>query len=231
MSKIKTILSATIISIAGALISTNASAAVNGLYAGGQAGYGNIHQGGISIAEANQAMNNVSALTTQSFNSSNRTDGIAGRLFAGYQVNTNFAAEAGFTKFSNEVSDATFTTNLLGTNVNFDAHQTISAYAVDVVGKGIVPLQNGFSAYGKLGVAYLKETGTINATISARGRTVSDRASSSQSKIYPTFGAGVSYDLSPNLVTDVSWNRIQKLNSDSLPSTDLFGLGLAYHFG
>ena len=195
----KNILCSVLASLASAFLMANASAAVDsGAYVGGQAGWGTIHQDGFSTSHNNSS-----------------DSGLAGRLFAGYQVNQNFAAEMGYTKFKNESTKATF--GLI------TATGSIKTYAVDLVAKGIMPLQNGVSLYGKLGAAYLNET--------AHASVGSFSASTTQSKILPTFGAGVSYDLTQNVATDLSWTRIQKVGSTDLNSTDLVALGLAYHFG
>jgi opacity protein-like surface antigen len=134
------------------------------------------------------------------------TSGIAGRVSAGYQFNPNIAIETGITKFSNGASQAQSITG--------------RTYAVDLVAKGIMPLDNGFGVYGKAGAAYV-------------GQSIKYQSlgySTNQHKVYPTVGAGVSYDLTTNVSSDLSWNRIQKVGSGNLKSTDLVSLGLAYHF-
>jgi hypothetical protein len=51
----------------------------------------------------------------------------------------------------------------------------------------------------------------------------------------PTFGLGMGYELTRNVIADFSWSRIQYLESYSsyknLNSTDFVGLGLSYNFG
>ena len=87
-----------------------------------------------------------------------------------------------------------------------------------------MPLQYGFSVKGKLGAAYLNESGAV----SLNGPTL---VKHTEGKIYPTFGAGVGYEINKSLTTDVSWVRIQKVGNNAyLKSTDLVGLGLSYHF-
>jgi OOP family OmpA-OmpF porin len=175
--------------------SSAANAALPGYYVGGQLGWANTHLDD----------NIPSGITVDD-------TGLAGRLFTGYQFNQNFAAELGYTHFSK--SDVKVT--------GFGKIGDIKEYAVDLVAKGIMPLNNGISLYGKLGPAWLK--GDASNSL--------DGTSSDESKVYPTFGVGVSYDLTPNVPVDLSWNRIQRVGgSDNIPSTDLFSLGIAYNFG
>lgn len=182
--------------IGALVVAANASAATDGFYVGGQAGVGVVHE--------KQEINN----------SKFHNKGLAGRVYTGYQVNQNFAAELGLTKFHN----VTETVNAISTKA------TVKTAAVDLVGKGILPLQNGFGVYGKAGVAYVKQTETV--------KSGSEKDSASAHKMYPTFGAGVTYSVTQNVDTDLSWTRIQKVGSKSnIPSSDFFGLGVSYHFG
>lgn len=210
----KPIVSLAIASIASMAISAHAT--VNGPYVGGQIGYGNVHKGGFSSSDF--TVEGGSAKT------SSKDTGVAGRVYAGYQFMQNFAAEMGYSKFSNATSKATLTTPE-GTQT---ANGTIKTYAVDLMGKVILPLQNCFNIYGKAGLAYLSATGDVKVT--APG--VSAKVSETDHHLYPAFGAGVGYDVTKNIVADVSWNHIQKTGgSSNLANTDLYAVGLAYNFG
>lgn len=209
----KRIVAATIVGLSSLVMLSNASAveSANGLYLGAQGGWGNIHQ---------EALDGD--------NDSNADTGIAGRLFAGFKFNQNLALESGFTKFSNMNTSATTTTGL----VTDSTSGQIKSYAVDLVVKGILPLQNGFDLYGKLGAAYLNEDANVSETISIPGMSATNSANKTSDAIYPTYGAGVSYTFNPNLTGDVSWMHIQKIgDNDYLGNTDFVGVGLTYNFG
>jgi len=62
----------------------------------------------------------------------------AGKLFAGYQLNRNFAAEAGYGYLGKFTADGA----------------GITSSVWELVGIGAVPLSNQFSVYGKLGAYY-----------------------------------------------------------------------------
>jgi opacity protein-like surface antigen len=215
----KNIISAVVASIVG-FTAVNVNAAVNGPYVGGQLGYGNVHQGGIG--------DRVDSIDGVAISNSGRTTGVAGRVYIGYQVMQNFAAELGYSKFSNANSKSSVHVE----DADAVAKGSIKTDAFDLVGKGIIPLPMGFDVYGKAGIAYMTGKGTASYTQQVAGETVfSVKGSETQHHIYPTFGAGVGYDVTKNIVTDVSWNRIQKTGSSSdLESTDLFAVGVAYNF-
>lgn len=185
-----------------AVASMPASAAAPGFYVGGQAGWGDTHYSKSDLV-GNLPAGNLD------------NTGIAGRLFAGYQFDQNWAAELGFTKFSD-----TKIKNIAGTGIDGKVKQ----HAFDLVGKGILPLENGFNLYGKLGVAYV----SADPSASYEGVTVSG---DTEHKLYPTFSAGLSYDITPNVPVDISWNRIQKIGNGDIQSSDFIALGIAYNFG
>lgn len=200
-------------------IGAAANAAVDGAYIGGTIGYGKVHQGGFAAKDIT-----VEGSPVTTTNSSKDT-GLAGRGYVGYQFNQNAALEAGYSRFHNATAKASSSSPV----ESFSTNGTIKTDAFDIVGKGIIPIQNGFSVYGKAGLALLRATGSVNGTDSVSG---AFRANDSARHIYPTFGLGAAYDVTKNLVADVSWMRIQKTGSSTkLQSTDMFGAGLAYNFG
>lgn len=202
-------------------LAASANASCGGIYVGGDIGWSDVHQG-------NFAALSTTALTTAS-SKSNSDTGLAGRVFGGYQFTQNLAAEMGYTRFHNATSKSSVT----NIGITQSTNGTIKEDAVDLVGKAILPLQNGFSLYGKLGVAYLRGENTTKVTTSVPGNgstTVSVKQNAH--KVLPTFGVGAGYDITQNLTADVSYMRIQKTgNSSNLKSTDFVGAGLTYSFG
>jgi OOP family OmpA-OmpF porin len=217
----KHVLSTVVASLAGVLLATSASA--SGAYFGGQLGYGMTHQPGFTNTDVN---NILAGSTSSSYTRSNLNAGLAGRIFGGYDITENFAAEVGYSKFRNTSAkfNGTVTYPIFG-SVNYNLGESVKTYAVDVVGKATMPLQYGFSAFGKLGVAYLNQKGNV----SVNGTNI---GSQSEHKVLPTFGAGVAYAVTQNVSADLSWMRIQTVGSTTfMKSTDFVGLGLGYHFG
>ncbi len=203
-----------IATVATVFLATSASAAPSGSYFGLQLGAGKINPGkGLQTGAVN-AFNSLNVNSSTKF---------AGRVFGGYQFTPTFAGELGYTQFGN-TSKTTTTAALSATN-----HVNIRTYAVDLVGKATLPLQNGLSLYGKAGAAYLNQQGKSYSTATSAGVTSTGNASTKASAVYPTVGAGISYDLNSNVTTDISWSHIQKVgNSRSLGNTDFLGLGVSY---
>lgn len=139
---------------------------------------------------------------TNGIGSDANSENIAGRIFTGYQFNPYFAAEIGLLWPHN------------ATNLGV----TVKELATDLNVKGIIPLAHNFNLYGKAGAAW------VHANISGYG------FSDSANKVYPEAGAGLSYDITPNVPLDISYTRIQSLNNNSIPSIDFIAAGIAYNF-
>ena len=189
------------------LMAASSYAALPGAYVGGQLGWGKVHQASSTIAHATSS-----------------NTGLAGRIFAGYEIDPIWAAELGWTKFS--------TVDLKQTGLGYNVRGHLKTDAVDLVGKASFPVANKVSIYGKAGAAYVYERGSANATLTRGSSVVKFHDSDKAHKVYPTLGAGVSYEFSPSVSSDVSYNRIQKIGSSSkIGSTDLVSMGLTYHIG
>jgi len=203
----KTIVGLAVLGVSS-LVAVNSFAASQGAYVGGQLGWGDVHQ---------KVSSSVLTGTTVH---TNKDTGLAGRVFGGYKLNDNFAGELGVSKFS----DAKIKASANG----YTTQGTLKTTAVDLVAKGIYPIANNVSVYGKAGVAYVAERG--DAKLTRSGRVIS-AYSVDANKLLPTFGTGVSYDFNPNLAADLSYNRIQKTGNTHINSTDLVSVGLIYSIG
>lgn len=199
---------------ASLLTTTGAFAAINGIYLGGQLGFGDTYQ-----SPQNAAFN---------ARASGGSGGLAGRIFGGYQFTQYIAAEMGYTKFSN--SNVTYTDYSTFFATTYRGSVPIESYAIDLVAKGTLPLQNGFSLFGKLGVAYINEFAG-NVTIYNASGTHAENFYINDDTLLPTFGLGAGYDVTQNLTTDVSWMHIQHTGTSNIQSTDLVAAGVSYHFG
>jgi OmpA-OmpF porin, OOP family len=217
-------------------LASNLYAATPGVYVGGQLGAGNINQKGFTkqdVVDINQyALNGHSYTLTNVRASANDKYNLAGRLFVGYQIDPTFAMELGYTQFGKVNSSASGTLNYSGNRYNENFHYSVQSKAIDLVGKAIYPVGNGFNVYGKLGAAYIMEKATYYSQfVTPADGTSSLKAHASANKIYPTFGVGASYDITPNVAADVSYSRIQKISGGSIPSTNFIGAGLIYSIG
>lgn len=202
------------VSIAAFSITPAARAEMAGFYAGAQLGYGNTHINTGNLVTVN---NGTSPIALPDLNNW----AIAYRLSFGYQLNQNLAVELGYRRFSN--------TNITADNANYLATASSQERAFDLTGKAILPLTTELSAYGKLGVAYVKANSQGYASTT---EPYTSSGNSYANTLEPTFGLGISYALKPNVPVEFSWNRIQKVGGGNhAPSSDFYALGVSYYFG
>ena len=195
-------------------ITQAAHAEMPGFYASAQLGYGNTH---IKTSDLVSVRNAGTPVGLPDLNN----NAIAYRLAFGYQLNENLAVELGYRRFSN--------TDINASGSGYAAGASSKERAYDLVGKSIVPLTNQLSAYGKLGIAYVKANSQGYANAIAPNTASFSNYSNT---LEPTFGFGLSYTLKPNVPIDVSWNHIQKVGGSShAPSSDFYAIGVSYYFG
>ena len=124
---------------------------------------------------------------------STKLDGISDRqssfgAFVGYQINTNFAVEAGYRRL------ADFDVNVGASNVGVTVDQTAASLL------GILPLGSGFNVYSRLGYNRLD----------AKGRLGYSSATDSTSGVL--YGVGVGYAFTPTISARL---EAQKPSSDT----------------
>lgn len=92
-----------------------------------------------------------------------------------------------------------------------NASVNLNQHAIDLVGKGILPVTQNINVYGKLGVAYLTTNLNANLTEDKYDLTynLNQYANVAKHKWAPEAAIGVSYDMTPNVSLDASWTHIQ----------------------
>lgn len=149
--------------------------------------------------------------------------GFAGRAFVGYRFNQYIQTEFGYDYFPNNKYEASAGSQ----SVTFKE----KTQAIDLIAKGMLPLGN-FDLFATAGGAYVwsKVTGSSNVP----GFTIGD---AKKSQLRPTYGAGVAYNINPNVAIDASWKQIygsKTTASDTslkTPMINYFGLGVTVHIG
>lgn len=226
-----------VLSLISFIICANSYAAQPGLYLGAQLGWANVSQTGISSADMGNMIGNAIGngnFTVTSFNGTTSGNGLGWRVFGGYQLGYNWAAEIGWAVYPNLPIPATATGIDHNTGLPFTVSTsgTYKTAAFDLVGKYIVPLRCNFNVFGKLGLAFVVGRSNEGAEISEVDFSESANDNDTVNRLFPTFGIGVGYDFRPDISADLSYNRIQKVgNSDQLGSIDFISLGMALHFG
>ncbi|EKD74821.1 MAG: hypothetical protein ACD_44C00325G0002 [uncultured bacterium] len=171
-----------------------------GFYLGLQGGYSEVYY---SPGDLN---------STYSLTTINNT-GVGGRAFLGYQLNTYWGAEIGFSKFASA--------DVQHLNAQGDSGD-IKEQAFDAVLKGSYPLlDSGFNIYAKAGGAVAKRQ--------VAGSLQSSGLASINHNLLFTYGGGATYNLTRHIPIDFSWTRIQ--HNETITNADLMAVGIAYYFG
>lgn len=190
-------------------LATSAYATEEGFYLGAQAGVS---------ATNNKAQDVQTDGTPPVMTISPSNNGFGGRLFFGYSANPYVAMEGGWTYLAPSTYSipSSVAPSVCG-------NPTIQESAFDVVGKGTLQVQD-FGAFFKAGAAFTFQK------LSGRlvDQTAACVANQTNKSIRPVAAIGVSYDLTQNWVTDLTWMRI--FGNGTFQSADLVALGITYHF-
>ncbi|WP_162623104.1 outer membrane beta-barrel protein [Billgrantia lactosivorans] len=139
------------------------------------------------------------------------------KLFAGYQFNPYFAVEASYVYFGDYTASGSNGTN------NADLKLSADGFTAALVGK--LPIQSGFSLYGKLGMIAWDADLNLNATI--QGQSIRETASDDGSD--PFYGIGAEYVVN-QLVMRAELERYDISESGEDFEIDMISGSLGYRF-
>jgi len=136
------------------------------------------------------------------------TKDTAWRILGGYQFHRNFAAELGY----HNLGDVKFSATGVSAKV--------ATSAWELVGVGMLPFANQFSAYGKLG-AYR-----------AKSELTGDLGSGSDTSTGLTWGIGAQWDVMPQLGLRLEWQQYNDVGGDNSAKGDInvLGVGAIWRF-
>ena len=182
--------------------------------------------GGVNIGRTDLRANGGDidrALAEQNISSSTSLDSndTAYSLNIGYKFNPYFALEGGYTDlgkygFSSNVTSPVATT----VNGNYKVD------GVNLSAVGIIPLNNGFSLYGKAGIF------RANTKLDVSSSGTSGVSSTSDHSTNATYGLGASYAFNKDWTAKLEWNRFHDVGETSTgkDNIDLYTVGVAYNF-
>lgn len=137
------------------------------------------------------------------------------KLFAGYKVNKNFAVEGGYTDLGKGSLSATTTGPVASGVASFEA----TAWEVNAV--GILPINESFSVFGKLGYHWNESKTTGTGIFGSKDYSGDDFK----------FGVGAEYNINKNVGIRLEFERYNSLaNSSSGTDVEVASLGMAYKF-
>lgn len=182
---------------------------------------GNIGQSRTQFDEA-RIRDNLTAAgrTMTSFSDAERDT--AFKLFGGYQFNKNFAVEGGY--FDLGKLSYTATTTPAGT-----LHGNIQLNGLNVDAVGMLPINEKFSAFARLGLNYAQAKDNFSS--SGVVATPTDPNPSKNAANYK-FGLGVQYNITESLAMRAEAERYRIDDAvGSKGDVDMYSLGLVYRFG
>jgi OOP family OmpA-OmpF porin len=145
------------------------------------------------------------------------------KIFAGYQVNRNFAIEVGYSNLGE--ATANVPAFVVGGIPIPASRVSIEATAWELVAVGSLPVAERFSLFGKLGL-YRADTDVSIAFTGAGTATDND------SNTDLTFGVGARYDFTRNLGLRAEWQRYSDVKAGDFgdSNVDVLSLGIIYRF-
>lgn len=150
----------------------------------------------------------------------NKTD-TAYKIQMGYQFNPNIAIEGGYIDLGNTKYSASFT----GGNASANS----KAAGLNIAALGILPINESFSVFGKLGMINAK----VETTVSANGPGGAASASASSTNWKPNYGFGATYNVNKQFGIRAEYEQFSKLgdaNKTGEADVNLLSVGLSYKF-
>jgi OOP family OmpA-OmpF porin len=132
------------------------------------------------------------------------------KIFGGYELDQRWGVEAGYTDFRS--SDFNYT------QAGVAGRGSSDGYGTYIAAKMNAPINDQFSAYGKLGVAYSKRSLSTNTGLNYDNH---------DTGVYA--GAGVEYKLNQNVALNAEYERYGK-TKDFGAKADVWTVGVKYSF-
>ncbi len=163
----------------------------------------------------------LSANGATGLSSSSAGNGTQWRLQGGYRFNPNLAVELGYIDFGKATYNAGYASG--------SAQGSVKAGGLDAAALLILPLNHGFSVFGKAGLvaANVKSDLSAGAPASAAG------GNSSANVVRPLIGAGLAYKLTENVDLRADFDHVDGLGQSDKTGkigANMFSLGAAYNF-
>jgi hypothetical protein len=232
-----------------ALLATTAliAASHSSVFAGDIKGYAGTGLGYSSLDTPENSVfligSSSGSTTITQTDSKSETGGLGGTLFAGIQLNQNFAIEADYVKYAESEYSSTQAQydsgTLTGSNTATLDYKTQS-YGLFL--KGVYPMSKRFSLYAKLGadyvdqeVSYVNSAGTPSISIDTSEVAEPKSGTSNYSEIRPAGGLGLSYKINNSLTASAFYEGFlgkgdMESDQDAIGSASLLGLSLSYQF-
>jgi OmpA-OmpF porin, OOP family len=176
---------------------------------------------GVGGAKANFDVGQLLASAPAGTTATNDTSKTGWKIFGGYQVDKYFGAELSYVDLGRYGFSGTIPP------VAFSGNVKINGWGVAAT--GTLPLDKGFSLFGKIGGFYSQEKATATATFFGASAT----ASGEDDRWIAQFGLGAKYAINQNLSIRIEAERFQDMGSNLATvkaDVTLYTIGLSYGF-
>jgi OOP family OmpA-OmpF porin len=143
------------------------------------------------------------------------------RLQGGYRFSPNLALEAGYIDFGKVDYQANYSGG--------SAQGSLKAGGVDLAALALLPLNDSFTIFGKLGVV----DATVKSNLQAGAPADSASGNTSVNSVRPLLGLGATYKLTDNVDLRADYDYVNGLGSSSKTgkmTVNMFSLGAVYNF-
>lgn len=198
-----------------ALLALSSTALADGFYGVGEVTYSS---NSLDHAHFDSALISNGAIGLSSDDSGS---GYHWRLQGGYRFNPNFALEGGYIDFGK----ADYTASYSGGS----AEGSLKAGGVDLAALLLLPLNDGFTVFGKLGAVAAK----VDSSLTAGAPATLASGSESVHVYEPLVGVGALYKASDKIDLRADYDYVAGLGKSSKTGkldANMFSLGIAYNF-
>lgn len=203
-----------------AVTSVPAQATAGDLYAGANYGRAEMKDGG--------ACSVVGLVLNKGYTCSADDKNDAWRLFGGYEVIDNLAAEFSYAQFARTSATASGTAK--GTTTSVTATSTFRAKGPIFSVVGTLPVTQGFGLIGRIGIFHWK---VESAAVTSTGTNPISRDDTKPGFEINNVGLGLKYSISKIMDVRLEWDRYKDVGNTLLTGQadiDFLSLGLLYKF-
>lgn len=192
----------------GLLATSSSNASAQGFYMGASAGYSALNTPSGTAFD----VGTVGETLVMQTSSTSDTGGFGGGLFAGYNINKNFAVEVGYTSYANSNYDSE-QTQYDEDNVSLGSNSSsidYTTYSIDLFLKGTTEVVGQVSAFAKVGVSYVNQevdysspSGIPSISVDNSNFATPNVGTSTYTALRPAGAIGLSYQATPHLSTAI----------------------------
>lgn len=194
--------------------------------AAGAGWYGGLSVGGSQISMSDNILPVAPvAATTTSLHKDDSSTGF--KLFGGYRYNQNFALEGGYTDLGKFDARRDVTAPVVGS-----ISRNMRMAGFDLAAVGIIPVQNGFSLFGKIGAMYTMTRSSISISGALLPAPTLTDLNPRRSEWNPKFGLGAGYDFSNGMGLRLEYERVSNVGDAATGegNVGMWSLGLTKRF-